>query len=170
LILLGLYFLADQLNLALPGLGQLWPGFVILGGLFALLEYASGEGRDSGQLFTGIASLLIGAFLFLFTLNLPLPLAEFGDGVGWTDMGKLWPVFVLIGGLAALGQWLAEPGNHSARNLSLAAFVVGLIALTITLNLAGGTVLRQLVRFWPLLLVAAGLQMLLQRYRRRRQE
>jgi hypothetical protein len=133
----------------------------MLGGVATLADYALGERRDSGQLFGGVVALLIGAFFFLFTLNLPLPLPGLQDGVQWADMGRLWPMFVLIVGLGALAQWATDPGNRAARSLSLLALLIAVVALIINFSLAGDEAFRQLARFWPLLLVIAGLWMLL---------
>jgi len=168
LVLLGLYFLAVQLNIRLPAIAfsQLWPAFIILSGLSVLGEYAFGERRDAGRLFPGVLLLLVGAFFFFFTLHLPLPFPPFQDGVTWADMRLLWPVFILIVGLAFLAQWLARPGNHGARNVSLVTLLVGLIALAV--NFSVNDLFRQVVRLWPLLLVAAGAQMLVGYFRRGR--
>jgi hypothetical protein len=163
--LLGLFFLAGQLNIPLPGLGQLWPGFIMLGGLLFLADYAFGGRRDSDQVFVGTAALLVGAFFFLFTFGVRVPVPPLDDGVRWADMGILWPVFVLIGGVAFLAQWLAQPGHRGARNMSLIALLVGAVALALNFS-AAPDIVEQIVRLWPLLLVAAGLQMLLRAFRR----
>src|SRR5262245_17497926 len=104
LILLGLYFLSNQLNVRLPGLGQLWPALPVLAGPALLAEYAAGERRDPGQIFAGVVALLAGGLFFLFTLHLALPLPGLEDGVSWGDMGRLWSVWILIVGLAFLAQ------------------------------------------------------------------
>ena len=166
LILLGLFFLAGQFNIPLPNLGQLWPGFILLGGVLFLGDYAFGGRPDPDRIFLGVSALLIGCFFFLFTFHVPLPVPPLQDGVQWGDMGRLWPVFVLIGGLAFLGQWVARPANHGARNMSLLALLVGIVALVLNFGVANQSLLRQIVRLWPLLLVAAGIQMLLQLFKR----
>ncbi|MBI3762560.1 MAG: hypothetical protein HY260_11970 [Chloroflexi bacterium] len=168
LILLGLYFLAQQLQIPLPSLGKLWPGIVVLGGLSFLSQYTFGGRRDSGLIFVGVAATLVGAFFFLFTLSLSLPLPGLSDGVTWNDMARLWPGFVVIGGVAFLAQWMANPANHGARNMSLIALLFGLVALAFTLSLTDRRLLEQVVKFWPVLLIAAGVQFLFQYLRRGR--
>lgn len=167
LILLGLWFLLDNLNFNIPNLGQLWPAFIIFGGLMALASYASRRPRDPGQVFAGVAALGIGAFFFLFTLNLPLPLRNLGR-VSWDDMAVLWPGFVVIGGVAFLGQYLASRlKDGGALFMGLLALVVGLGAFLFTLGFLGPDLGRRLAQFWPVILIVIGLGMIFQFTRRR---
>jgi hypothetical protein len=164
LVLLGLYFLGAQFHLPLPGFDQFWPGLIVLGGLLILADAATGGGRS--RVFPGVLLILLGLTFFLFTLRLRLPALPLPDGVGWPHMALLWPVFVLDVGLAFLAQWLVQPAKHGARNMSLLTLLVGLIALAI--NFSANDLFRQIARLWPLLLVAAGVQMLLGYFRRGR--
>jgi hypothetical protein len=165
LVLLGLYFLAPQVGIHLPGLEVLWPGIPVIVGLLSLGQYAFGGRFDSGLIFSGLAAGLTGVFFFLFTLHVPVPLPGLGDGVDWPDMGRLWPAFVVIAGLAFLGQWLVSPAHRGARNLSLLALVFGLAALVVNYSLTS-TVLERVINYWPVLLIALGLWFLLQHSRR----
>jgi hypothetical protein len=164
LVLLGLYFLGAQLRIPLPGFDRFWPGLIVFGGLLMLADYAFGGRR--GGLFPGVLLILIGLTFFFFTLHLRVPVPPLQDGVDWPDMAFLWPIFVLDAGLAFLVQWLAQPANRGARNVSLVTLLVGLIALAI--NFSANDLFRQIGRLWPLLLVAAGVQMLLGYFRRGR--
>lgn len=165
LVLLGLYFLAPQVSIHLPGPEVLWPGIPVIVGLLSLAQYVFGGRRDSGLVFSGLAAGLTGAFFFLFTLRVPVPLPGLGDGVDWPDMGRLWPAFAVIVGLAFLGQWLVSPATRGARNLSLLALVFGLAALVVNYSLTG-TVVERAINYWPVLLIALGLWFLLQYARR----
>ena len=102
LILLGAWLLARNLNLAVPGLDQLWPGFLVLFGLGFLGQYFASGRRDEGLVFMGVAGTLLGAFFLTITLG----------RLRWSDLGTYWPVVVLIGGAAFLGQWLAKPADR----------------------------------------------------------
>src|SRR6266498_3847127 len=101
LILLGAWLLATTLGVRLPDLGQLWPVVPLFFGLGALVQYFVEGRRSEGLVFTGVAAALLGGFFLAITLG-PLE---------WGDLGRFWPVFVLIGGVAFLAQWLARPGG-----------------------------------------------------------
>ena len=162
LILLGLWFLAGNLGVRLPGMDALWPIFPLGGGLLFLGGYLF-DRRDPGLVFVGIAATLIGAFFFLFTLRIPLPVAGMQEGVRWDDMGKLWPAFVVIGGLAFVALFLAEQRHEwGVFSVGTTAIVVGCLAFAFTLGWLRGDIGQWLVKLWPLLLVIAGLAALLQ--------
>src|SRR5438128_1361053 len=99
LVLLGGWLMATTLGVRLPGLGQLWPVLPLFFGLAALVQYLAEGRRSEGLVFTGVSAALLGGFFLAITLG-PLE---------WSDLGRLWPVFVLIGGAAFLAQWLARP-------------------------------------------------------------
>jgi len=166
LILIGMWFLAGNLGIKLPNLGQLWPGFVMLGGVVALWSYYSGEDTDPGQIFVGLAALGVGAFFFLFTLNLQAPIL---GRVAWSDMGRLWPAFLLIGGVAFIGQFILsgfkDPGLLVPGVLALG---VGLISFAFTLGFLSQTLGQQIVQLWPLALIILGLGLLITSIFRRR--
>jgi hypothetical protein len=147
LIALGIWFLADSLGLPLPGLGQLWPLFPLVSGLAFLAQYFLGGRRDEGLVFTGIGGALIGAFFLSITLG-PLD---------WGDLGRLWPIFPLIGGLAFLGQWLVKPADRGLLVPAAFGLLIGLVALLFTLNVVG----PEVTRLWPLLLILLGLGLLI---------
>ena len=162
LIMLGVWFLAGNLGVRLPGMDALWPIFPLGGGLLFLGGYLL-DRRDPGLIFVGLAATLIGAFFFLFTLRVPLPVGGMQEGVRWGDMGKLWPAFVVIGGVSFMALYLAE-GKHDWGVFSFGALavIVGCVAFLFTLGWLAGDVGRLLVKLWPLLLVIAGLAALLQ--------
>jgi hypothetical protein len=162
LILLGLWFLAGNLGIKLPGMDAMWPIFPLGGGLLFLGSYLV-DRRDPGLIFVGVGATLIGAFFFLFTLRVPLPVDGMREGVRWSDMDKLWPAYVVIGGLAFLGLFLAQPYHEwGVFSVGALAVIVGCVAFTFTLGWLSGNVGRWLVQLWPLLLILAGLAALLQ--------
>jgi hypothetical protein len=150
LIALGAWFLADALGVRLPSLGDLWPVFPLGFGLAALAQFFLGRRRDEGLVFSGVSASLLGAFFFAITLG-PLD---------WGDLGRYWPVFVLIGGLAFLAQWLARPAERGLLVPALLALLVGGVALAFTLNLVGPAIAEQAGRLWPVLLILLGLGLL----------
>ncbi len=170
LIALGLWFLARNLNVPLPGLGAMWPALLVLGGLLSLGNYVSGRSRDPGQVFFGVAATLLGAFFLLFTLRARLPWPGFREGgIGWEDMARLWPAFPLIGGLAFLAQFLVDPRRDwSEFTLGVLAIIVGVVAFPFTLGIWPGDLGRTLLNLWPVLLILAGVVTLLQTLFRRR--
>ena len=150
LIALGAWLLAGTLGVRLPSFATLWPVALIVFGLAFLVQFFAGGRRSEGLVFTGVAAALLGGFFLAITLG----------RLTWADAGRLWPVYVLIGGLAFLAQWLARPAEHGLLIPAALATVVGLVALALTLGLAGFTLPDQIIRLWPLLLILAGLGLL----------
>ncbi|MBN1886570.1 MAG: hypothetical protein JW850_01215 [Thermoflexales bacterium] len=169
LIAVGVWFLAQNVGIELPSLGEIWPALLVLGGLVALGNYVSGHNRDSDQIFSAVLGLLLGAFFFVFTLGLSLPLPGLEEGVGWEDMARLWPVFPLIVGLAILAQFVVGPKRDwGGLTFGLLALVVGVVALPFTLGMWPADLGLALFKFWPLALIVVGLAALLQAIFRRR--
>jgi hypothetical protein len=146
LIVLGGWLLAGQLGLSLPGLAQLWPGLIMLAGLGALLNFIAG--RNTDELFLGVAALLTGGFFFLFTLG----------RLSWrADMPRAWPAFLIIFSLASAAEWLAAPAHRAYLVRAGLALLIGLFFFAYYFNLFGDVLMRQVLQFWPVLLIVAGL-------------
>jgi len=159
LILLGTYFLLDELGIGIPGWDIIWPVFPLAGGLAFLGSYILGQRRDPGQIFVGTSAMLVGLAFFFVTLG-PLE---------YRDLDTWWPVFVLIGGVAFLAQWAAAHfRDWGALFLALVAIVVGGAGLAITLQLLGPRTRELLPRLWPILLILVGLMVLLRALPRKR--
>jgi hypothetical protein len=150
LMLLGAYLLAQNLNVPLPGLDKLWPVFPLLFGLVFIAQFFLGGRADEGLIFVGVAGTLVGAFFFLFTLG----------RLEWPQMGTYWPVFVVIGGVAFLAQWLVRPAQRGLLVPAFLALIIGLAALVINLRLVNPALAEQLSKLWPALLILAGLVVL----------
>jgi len=162
LIVLGLWFLMGNLDVKLPGIDAMWPIFPMGAGLWFLVGYVF-DRRDPGLIFVGLAATLIGAFFFLFTFGIPLPVDRMQEGVRWSDMDRLWPTFVVIGGLSFLALFLAQPHHEwGVFSVGAVAVIVGCVAFLFTLGRLTGDIGLMLVKLWPLLLVIAGLAALLQ--------
>ena len=142
---LGLIGLGVVLVLAqLIGWEQIWPVFVVLGGLAFLVGYAVGGFKDAGLVFVGVGAPLVGLFFFGFSLGL----------WAWEDMATLWPVFLLIGGVAFGALFLAERGRDlGTLGVGLVAFIAGIVGLAVTFGFVG----VDIVQYWPLLLIFLGL-------------
>jgi len=152
LIVLGAYLLLGEMGIAIPSWEVIWPVFVFAGGLAFLANYLLGGRRDPGHVFLGVAAMLVGIVFFFVTFG-PL---EYGDLRTW------WPVFVLIGGVAFLCQWIAAGfRDWGALFLGLVALVVGGVGLAITLQWLGPQTAQLLPQLWPLLVVLVGLMLLL---------
>lgn len=144
LISLGVAFILAQWI----GWARIWPIFPILGGLALFLGYATSTPRDPGLLFAGAAGVLIGLFFCGFTLG----------RWEWSQMEQLWPVFLLIAGVAFLLMFLGGRGRDiGALGAALAAIIAGAVGLAFTHNLVGG----EIVKYWPLLLILIGVASLL---------
>jgi hypothetical protein len=150
LIALGAWLLALTLGVPLPGFDKIWPVLPLVFGLAVLVQFFAEGRRHDGLIFTGVAAALLGAFFLTITLG---PLT-------WPALGRWWPVFVLIGGVAFTAQWLARPEERGLLVPAALAMVVGVVALALTLGLAGFTLSDQIIRLWPLLLILAGLGLL----------
>lgn len=140
LIALGVAFLAANLK----GWDQVWPIFPLLVGIAFIGGYVFGGMKDGGLAFLGTGLVLTGLFFFGFTMG----------RWEWGQMGKLWPVFPLIWGLAFLVSFVAERRRRDTGALvvGLAALIVGGVGLAYT----HGYVTGDIISFWPLLLVLAG--------------
>lgn len=160
LMLLGAYLLAQNLNVPLPGLDQLWPAFPLIFGLAFILQFFFGGRTDDGLIFVGVAGMLVGAFFFLFTLG----------RLEWSQMGTYWPVFVVVGGVAFLAQWLVRPAQRGLLVPAFLALVVGLVALVLNLRLVNRELAEQISKLWPVLLILGGLAVLGQYFFRNRKE
>ncbi len=162
LILVGAWFLASNLGMRLPGWGEMWPIFPLVGGLLFLGGYLF-DRHDPGLVFVGMAAALVGVFFFVFTFHLPLPLPGMQGGVTWDDMARLWPVFVMIGGIAFVALFLADPRHDwGVLSFGVLALIAGVVAIAFTLGLLSGPLGRQLAQLWPLVLIVLGLVALIQ--------
>ena len=150
LVALGAWLLAGTLGVRLPSAATLWPVALIVFGLAFLAQFFAGGRRGEGLVFTGVAAALLGAFFLAITLG----------RLTWNDAGRLWPIYVLIGGLAFLAQWLARPGERGLLVPAVLALAVGGATLALALGLVRADVADQIIRLWPLVLIVLGFGLL----------
>lgn len=145
--MIGVLFLLVSNNLWL-GWANVWPLFPILAGMVFLRVYA--RSKTPEMLFGGVATVLMGVFLLLFSLNI----------FPWSRMDSLWPVIPAIASVALLSVAAA----HFHRTGSLVTGVVFILfALLGLLHETGAInqrVISPFVRLWPLVLIVAGATLL----------
>jgi hypothetical protein len=146
-------------------MGQIWPIFMVLGGLATLWSYYKDGRLDAGRVFSGVAAFGLGLYFFLFTLELTLPVLGHFE---WSRMGEFWPGFILIGGLAFLAQFAATGFRQVGLLLTgLLVSGVGLVAFAFTLQFLSQTLARQVAVFWPVALILLGLWLATQAFLKR---
>jgi hypothetical protein len=144
LIGVGLWFAIDTFIIRLPGPDRLWPFALVIFGFATLVSFLLGGMRDPGRVFPGMASLLIGVFFLLITLG-PLD---------WEQMGALWPVFPMLGGVAFFWTWLAHFGRENGLLVPAALGIgTGVVGLFFTLTPLGPGFVAVA---WPLILIGVG--------------
>ena len=152
LIAAGGWFLLRNLGFDLPRADQMWPVFVLVPGLAALAGYVLGEDHEPGLAFVGTAATLLGVFFFMTTLGI--------GGLEVSDMGRLWPVYPLIGGVAFFVQWVASSfrdwGALIPAGIAILVGLFGLVAVVV-----GRTALfaNLLLNGWPVILILIGLSL-----------
>lgn len=148
LILIGIGFLINQLMPELFG-GFTWPWILLgLGGIFAL---ASLIGRVGGLMIPGVILLGLGG-IFLYFDNT-------GD---WSN----WPIWLLMPGFVGLGMLIGGLYDRDLRQARPVALFMIVGALVLFAVFGGLGLSPGLLRFWPVLLILAGLVVLFQAMRR----
>jgi hypothetical protein len=150
LILLGAWLLAQNLGVPLVGWDKAWPGVLVAVGLAFLAQFFLGHRQESGLLFTGVAAALLGAFFLAFTLG----------AARWQDMGRYWPVLVLIASAAFFAQWFSRPSERGLLAPAFLALAVGGVALPITLRVVNPRLVDLVFKFWPVGLILVGVVLL----------
>ncbi len=165
LMFVGLLFLLNDLgtlnNLELRP-EEMWPGLLVLIGVVLWAWFLFGSTPDYGLAFWGTLLVFLGLFVFLFTLNVRLPInvPKLSDPIDWEHLVYLWPVGLLIVGLAYIAQALFS-GDLSMLWRGLVIILLGVVAFLFTLGSAQW--LRDMAQLWPLLLILGGGVLLLQR-------
>jgi hypothetical protein len=148
LLFLGGWFALRAVGAPLPGIDRMWPIFPTLVGAAFLLGFLLGP-RNYGLVLPGTLLLLVGFFLFAFTVG-PLE---------WDQMDQAWPVFPLILGLAFVAMWLASLLRF--WGLLVPAFLgisTGVLGLSLTVTPLGRVV--GMVG-WPVVFLASGASLVL---------
>jgi hypothetical protein len=145
LIALGSLFLLVNLNFLWFGWEAVWPFFPFLIGILMMKLYATQ--RRPPLLFGGLVLTQLGLFFFLFTAGV----------APWPAMEGLWPFLILIPGIASLA--VAATGGHGISSLivGLVAVAVAVVGFWAARGNEGARVLAPLMRFWPIVLIVAGI-------------
>ncbi len=165
LMFAGLLFLLNDLG-TLDSLElrpeEMWPGLLVLIGVVLWAWFLFGSTADYGLAFWGTLAVFLGLFMFLFTLNVELPVSvqKLSGPIDWKHLAYLWPVSLLILGLAFIARALFS-ANLNMFLRGLVAILLGVLAFFFTLGSADW--LLDMAQLWPLLLILGGGVLLLQR-------
>lgn len=145
LIILGVFILASNLNMIkFVRLVWSWPLILVLVGVF-IGSSAFGQGRDRDSLFPAFILIGIGSFFYLREI-----------GVVRYAMHNVWPVFPLIIGGSFLLMALVT-GKAGWLPPGLIVGGVGAFFFASKFGLLGHEPVRQVLRYWPVLLILIGL-------------
>jgi hypothetical protein len=158
LTLIGVFFLWINLSsLSMTIITEMWPGIVVLVGLTFWIGFIFGHDHDTGLAFVGTFLVLIGAFFFLFTLpNVTLP--DYGV-IHWSDLGKLWPVYLLIVGVALVVLWIVRRPRDNG--LLVPAGILLVFGAGLYFTLVKPLRHTDMNNLWPVLLIVSGAAVLL---------
>ena len=165
LMFAGLLFLLNDLG-TLDSLElrpeEMWPGLLVLIGVVLWAWFLFSDNPDNGLAFWGTLTVFLGLFMFLFTLNVELPVSvqKLSEPIDWKHLAYLWPVGLLILGLAFIARALFS-GNLNMFLRGLVVILLGVVAFFFTLGSADW--LLDMAQLWPLLLILGGGVLLLQR-------
>jgi hypothetical protein len=159
LILVGLWFLGRQLDLPLFVGNVIWPWLLVAVGAIIWVRYIVVSPRSADDVFWGTGTILAGAFLLAWQNNIIL-----SDVRGWD---KLWPIIPLIMGIAGLVQWIFDIRNWGTLIFALMFGTVGVAGLGYTLGSIDFMTAWSFGRFWPILLIIAGVGIMIQAVSRR---
>ncbi|MGE5598251.1 MAG: LiaI-LiaF-like domain-containing protein [Bacteroidota bacterium] len=149
LVLLGVIFLLPSLDLPFLRWENLWPLYIVLGGLAFLTGWIVSPAHEPGLAFVGAAIFLTGVFFIPFAWGM----------VAWHQMAVWWPVFPFIGGLAFLVLWAAGRGKEPGILVpACGGILTGLAALPLT---AGWIAPAVVADWWPAGLIVLGAGILL---------
>jgi len=144
MIVVGVLFLLANFNMPVIKWSLLWPVFLLLLGGFLLRMVASRKNAEA--LFGGLLSSFLGFFFLLFTTGI----------LEWSRMSSLWPVFPLMGGISLLAVSGIKKEATGEVVVGTAAIVFSVLSFLYAAGLKESSVVKTFVRFWPLVLVAAG--------------
>jgi hypothetical protein len=124
--------------------------FVIAGSLFAFL--AIRLNKRSLYLFFAAFFLLVGFFLFLFSLKI-IPVS----------FSQAWPLISVFSGIALIPAGWHRYGAFSSRYVvpSVAFIVLGSVLMVFSFRMVPFSFAQFILNWWPLLVVLAGLTLVL---------
>ena len=135
LIFLGVVFLLENLTVIRFNFFQIWPVFVILGGVGFLLGFFINK-KNYGLVMPGIILIIYGS-LFMYC-----------NIMGWEYMQSLWPVFLLGPGLGFFVLYFA---GQQDKGLLLPGGILTVLGLLFIFRYF------EYLRYWPVLLIIGGI-------------
>ena len=154
LIILGALFLLANNKVGLSW-SALWPIYPLLLGIFLLRLYATQKRPD--QLFWGLFVAQLAVFFFFFSSGL----------VSWDAIERIWPLFLLILATSLIAFSSVGDRPHSELVVGLLILAGAVAAFLVSSGTFQPRMSRYLVRFWPLVLIAAGVLIFLRARRER---
>ncbi|HOB42846.1 MAG: DUF5668 domain-containing protein [Bacillota bacterium] len=153
LVILGTLLLMSNFGIrARFPAASFWPLLLALVGAMFIRD-ALRPGGERSHVFVGVIILGIGIMYFLKAI-----------GLIRIGMGKLWPVYLVIVGIAFFAQAAAMNVPHYSGTGALLCGV-GIILLAFNLRLVDYGIFREAVKYWPVLIIAAGVLKLVDSYR-----
>lgn len=144
LAILGVLFLLVNNHLVWFGWTELWPSLLVLTGLFLLRIYT--RRHKPRQLFLGLFLFQFGIFFMLFSTGI----------LQWERMDVLWPVLLVMIGLAMLSLTVSAEHTAPAVIVGLVLIIFGAVSYLAETGAIAERLSEPFVRIWPLVLVAAG--------------
>ena len=160
LILLGLVFFAVTQGAFDLEWRTIWPIFPTIAGVFVLLmaSQTADPWQRAGMVVGGAIPFMVGLFFFTTTTGI-LPRSE---------MGRLWPIFPLIAGVACFAGYFASGGR--AKYYLLPGTILALVAVVFGSILLSGASYASMGQIWPIFLIIAGVVLLFSNLRRNQSE
>ncbi|HKP53721.1 MAG TPA: hypothetical protein VJ183_13850 [Chloroflexia bacterium] len=158
LILMGLVFFAVTQGAFDLEWRTIWPIFPTITGVFLLLlaSQTTDNTRRASLVLAGAIPFMVGLFFFTTTTGI-LPRNE---------MGRLWPIFPLIVGVAFFAAYFAS-GSQTKYYL-IPGTILMLVGLVFGGILLSGASYGALGQVWPIFLIIAGVLLLFTNFRRGR--
>ena len=144
LITVGTLFLLVS-NHILLGWEHVWPLFPLVGGIFFLRVFR--KRRTAELLFAGVSSVLLGAFLFMFSTGM----------LDWDRMAVLWPAIPLIAGLSMVVTSIMTHTGGPTLVVGSTTVLFAALMFFLESDAVSTRVAEPVIRFWPLVLILAGI-------------
>jgi uncharacterized membrane protein HdeD (DUF308 family) len=155
-IILGAIFLIGQF-VGKWVVADLWPFFLIIGGLIFFVAYFLRHDKPSGyegMLFPGSYLIILGILFLLMNI------------FGWYAMKYLWPTFILgvAISLAVMNRFSPKRDELQNRDVVSAIRILTVVALVLYFITIGG------LKLWPLALIVIGLMIIFRNYGRKKKQ
>ncbi len=138
LILLAVVVLVGTLNPFGLGWGNLWPVLLAVPGTGLMaLAFTMSKERRAGVVMLGATLLQLSIFFFAFTLQ----------RTDWTELATLWPLYVMIPGLAALVAYLAS--DMERPSYLMAGAIISAVAGALLVGTVTGSLYELTERLLP---------------------